>query len=91
MTLGFPNPSRSFNEPRHAVSFVGHDGVFEVGFFVEAGALVKAASELRDATDLEAQCLAAFDARRDSIHDAARKAYARGRQTSYMLTAVDLK
>ena len=39
MTLAFPNPSRSFDEARNAVLFFGHDGVFEIRFFVEAGAL----------------------------------------------------
>ena len=32
MTLGFPNPSRSFDEVRNAVRFIGHDGMFEVPF-----------------------------------------------------------
>jgi hypothetical protein len=37
--IGFPNPSRRFDEARNAVLFFGHDGVFEVRFFVEAGTL----------------------------------------------------
>ena len=37
MTLDFPNRSRSFDEARNAVRFIGHDGMFEVPFFVEAG------------------------------------------------------
>ena len=41
MTLAFPNPSRSFDDARNAVRFIGHDGMFEVRFFVEAGALAK--------------------------------------------------
>ena len=47
MTLAFPNPSRSFDEVRNAVRFIGHDGMFEVRFFVEAGALAKSDTELR--------------------------------------------
>ena len=39
MTLNFPNPSRSFDEKRNAVGFVGYVGVFEIRFFVEADAL----------------------------------------------------
>ena len=39
MSLAFPNPSRSFDEVRNAVRFIGHDGMFEVPFFVEADAL----------------------------------------------------
>ena len=42
MALSFPNPSRSFDESRKGVRFVGHDGVFEVPFFIEADALAKA-------------------------------------------------
>jgi hypothetical protein len=41
MTLAFPNPSRTFDEARNAVLFFGHDGVFKIRFFVEAGALAK--------------------------------------------------
>ncbi|WP_157020365.1 DUF1488 family protein [Mesorhizobium xinjiangense] len=39
MTLEFPNRSRSFDDVRNAVRFIGHDGMFEVPFFVEAAAL----------------------------------------------------
>ena len=38
MTLAFPNPSRSFDEVRNAVRFIGHDGMFEVPFFIDADA-----------------------------------------------------
>ena len=47
MALNFPNPSRSFDESRKGVRFVGHDGVFEVPFFIEADALVKASKAAR--------------------------------------------
>ena len=87
MTLEFPNRSRSFDEARNAVRFIGHDGMFEVPFFVEAGALAKPAG-----TDLsETDCLNAFDAARVAIHDVAREAYSHGRRTSYMLTAADFR
>jgi hypothetical protein len=90
MRLGFPNPSRSFDPERKAVRFIGHDGMFEVWFFVEAAAL--AGAPRQDATEVaEAECLAAFDAARGSIHDVAREAYSRGRQTSYTLTATDFR
>ncbi|MCX8996233.1 DUF1488 domain-containing protein [Rhizobiaceae bacterium BDR2-2] len=89
MTLAFPNPSRSFDETRNAVRFIGHDGMFEVRFFIEAGALAKSDVAARRAGSLEAKCLSAFDALRTSIHDIARKAYAQGRRPSYTLTAAD--
>ena len=87
MTLAFPNPSRSFDEARNAVRFIGHDGMFEVPFLVEVGALTKSGR-----TELsEAACLTAFDAVRDSIHDVAREAYVPGRSTSYVLTAAHFR
>lgn len=88
MTLDFPNPSRSFDEARNAVRFIGHDGMFEVPFFIEADAL---ASTITKGGGLEAACLAAFDAARRSIHDIARKLYSRDRQTSYTITAADIR
>jgi hypothetical protein len=91
MTLAFPNPSRSFDEARNAVRFSGHDGMFEVRFFVEAGALAKADTAIRGTDASETTCLVAFDALRKSIYDAARKAYSRGRQPFYTLTAADLR
>lgn len=91
MTLSFPNPSRSFDETRNAVRFTGHDGMFEVRFLVEAAALGQGGTR-RDDDTAEARCLSAFDAARGSIHKAAMKAYANGRQSpAYMLTAADLR
>lgn len=87
MSLEFPNRSRSFDDVRNAVRFMGHDGLFEVPFFVEAGAL---ATRSR-ANPSEADCLSAFDAARNSIYDVAREAYSRGRRSAYMLTASDFR
>ncbi|MCA1492154.1 DUF1488 domain-containing protein [Ensifer sp. NBAIM29] len=64
MTLSFPNPSRSFDEKRNAVRFLGHDGMFEVRFFVEAGALAIAGAELGRSEASESKLLSAFDALR---------------------------
>jgi hypothetical protein len=47
MTLSFPNPSRSFDDERNAVRFSGHDGMSQVRFLVEVGALEKSGTELR--------------------------------------------
>ncbi len=86
MTLDFPNRSRSYDESRHAVRFIGHDGMFEVVFFVEANALARSGSGMPS----EADCLTAFDAARSSIHDMARKAYS-GRRGTYVLTVTGLR
>jgi hypothetical protein len=72
MTLTFPNRSRSYDEARHGVRFIGYDGMFEVPFLVEAAALQeKSASAVS-----EASCLAAFDASRFHFQDVAREVYA---------------
>lgn len=84
MTLTFHNRSRSYDEARHRVRFIGHDGVFEVPFFVETAAL-------RAATAGEAGYLAAFDASRATIHDVAREIYGNVRKTMYVLTARDFR
>ena len=85
MTLEFPNRSRSFDEMRSAVRFIGHDGMFEVPFFVETAALAESATTKLS----EADFLTAFDSARTSIHDVAREAYSHGRRTFYTLTAAD--
>jgi hypothetical protein len=90
MTLTFPNPCRSFDVGRGAVRFTGYDGMFEVSFYVAAAALVPAEPDGHGATPAEAACLSAFDARRSSVLEAARKAYAARRLPFYTLTAADL-
>lgn len=82
MTLEFPNPSRNFDRTRNAVRFVGHDGMFEVPFAVDAQALGGADEDL---------CLSAFDAGRGRIEAAARKIYSRGRKSEYFLSAENLR
>jgi len=89
MMLAFPNPSRSFDEVRNAVCFFGHDGVFEIRFFVEAAALAARGSQTLRMS--EAKCLSAFDTLCTTIHDVAREAYSHDRQSSYTLTASDFR
>ncbi|WP_159588209.1 DUF1488 domain-containing protein [Chelativorans xinjiangense] len=84
MTLTFPNRSRSYDEAGQRVRFIGHDGMFEVPFFVETDALSTAAAS-------EAHYLAAFDAARAMIHDVAREIYGSARRTVYVLTAADFR
>ena len=86
MTLNFPNWSRSYDEKRNLVRFWGYDSALEISFFVEVSALHKLNSQTRDA---EAGCLEAFDAARDRILEAARKAYSRTRKGAYLLAAAD--
>ena len=91
MTLAFPNPSRSFDEARNAVLFFGHVGLFEIRFFVEAGALAISGTALPISGMSEAKCLSAFDAVRTSILEVAREAYSHGRRNYYTLTAADFR
>lgn len=91
MTLAFPNPSRSFDAVRNAVRFIGHDGMFEVLFFVEVDALAKPETGPQATPASETRCLSAFDALRSSIQEVARKVYSRQRRTSYILTAADFR
>lgn len=87
MTLTFPNPSRSFDQGRNAIRFIGHDGLFEVPFYVAVDALAKFGNKASS----EAECLKAFDEARSSVQDAARAAYTNGHRGFYMLKALDLR
>jgi hypothetical protein len=89
MTLEFLNPSRSFDEVRKAIRFIGHDGMFEVPFFVEVEALDKSSVGLRSMERSQEMYLSTFDSARRSIENVAREAYSHGRQTSYTLTRAD--
>ena len=88
MTLMFPNRSRSFDEARKAIRFLGYDGMFQVPFLVEVAALAKKTGSPKTT---EADCLAAFDAARASILEIAQKVYSHGRRTNYVLTAADFR
>lgn len=78
-------------KPRNAVRFSGHDGMFEVKFFVEVAALAKSPTALAGAAASETKCLSAFDTLRTSIHKVASKVYSRDRRSSYTLTAADFR
>jgi Protein of unknown function (DUF1488) len=86
MTISFPNQSRIFEPNRHCVRFWGYDSAFEVSFLVEEDALCHID---RNAPRDEAGLLDAFDANRDRILGAARKAYSRRGGRFYALAASD--
>ena len=86
MTINFPNPSRIFDPKHRCVRFWGYDSAFEVSFLVEADALCHIG---RNAPRDEAGLLDAFDANRDRILGAARKAYSRRGSRFYALGASD--
>ncbi len=84
MTLAFPNPSRSYDAVQKRVRFVGHDGMAQIPFEVDADALAKGVPG-------EEGSLAAFDADRRAIQDVAREAYSHGRKRVYVLTSADFR
>lgn len=89
MTLAFPNPSRNFDEARRGVRFSGHDGMFEISFFVEAAVLAEHQHERKVMS--EQQYLSAFDAMRTAIHDVAREVYSSHRRHSNILSTTDFR
>ncbi len=89
MSLTFPNASRTYDDVRNAVRFIGHDGMFEIRFFVEAEAL---AAALPQGTRMaEDECLSAFDLMRRAIYDVAGRAYSRHRKNINTITAADFR
>jgi Protein of unknown function (DUF1488) len=72
MALSFPNAARSYDQAHSRVRFIGHDGMFEIRFYVLAEVL---AGERSTRTLSEGDYLAFFDALRSRILDAAQRAY----------------
>ena len=82
--LSFPNQSRAYDVAGDRVRFWGHDGAFEIPFFLQLDALIRLYPRT---TNTEAGILAAFDAGRSRIYEIASKAYSRGRRSFYVLGA----
>lgn len=82
MALSFPNQARSYDEANRRVRFLGHDGMFEVRFLVQAETLVSEQSH-RNARPID--YLKSFDALRPDIQKAAEKAYKATRQNLIIL------
>lgn len=86
MSLSFPNPSRCYDAGRRGVRFWGHDGAFEISFFVDVGALALLS---RSGGTGEAYSLGAFDRFREQILGVANKLYSTKRKEIYILVAAD--
>jgi hypothetical protein len=89
MSLSFPNRSRSYDERRRQVRFLGHVGMASVPFRIDADALLMTQGADSAGED-ETTCLAAFDTKRAIIEQAAARAYTSARKTVYVLTNEDL-
>jgi hypothetical protein len=88
MSITFPNRSRSYDDSERRVRFTGHDGVFEVKFFIGIDTLAKAVAA-KLATEKEA--LSAFDGLRKRILEAAEKVYGRSKRGNmFILTSADI-
>ena len=86
MTLSFPNPSRSYDPPRHRIRFWGHDSAMEVPFFLEEDALFRLNPKTKND---EAAMLSTFDAMRERINTVAKKVHSFDRRSFYTLVATD--
>ena len=86
MALNFPNVSRSYDATANRVRFWGYDDAIEVPFFLEVGALLRLYPET---PNVESRILAAFDAARDRIIEAAGRVYSPRRKSFYVLAAAD--
>ena len=74
MTLSFPNPSRSVDETHNCVRFWGYDKSIEVSFYLDVSALQKLSN---GTSDLEVDCLKAFDTAAKKIHKVAAKVHSK--------------
>ncbi|MBS1166133.1 MAG: hypothetical protein H6R00_2158 [Proteobacteria bacterium] len=89
MTLAFPNPSRNYDETHHGIRFSGHDGMFEISFFVEAAVFTEHQPLQKPVS--EQQYLSAFDAMRTSIQNVASEKYSSHRRATNTLTVTDFR
>jgi hypothetical protein len=88
MAIAFPNNARSYDEAARRIRFLGHDGMFEIRFFVEIDVLTKGAPA---AATSERDYLTAFDRLRTRILDVAKQVYASKRTNSIILKLADFK
>jgi hypothetical protein len=86
MTIAFPNSARSYDETARRIRFLGHDGMFEIRFFMDIDVLTKGSAP---AAASERDYLAAFDRLRSKILDVAKRAYGSGRKNSIILKLAD--
>jgi hypothetical protein len=88
MTIAFPNRARSYDATAKHIRFLGHDGMFEVRFFVEIDVLTKG---LFSAAGSERDYLTAFDGLRTKILDVAQRVYTSKRKNSIVLKLADFR
>lgn len=72
MTLSFPNPTRTYDETRSLIRFIGHDGLNQILFLLPVAVFDREGVPGRRK---EHDYLLAFDRLRDRILTTARQAY----------------
>lgn len=72
MTLSFPNPTRTYDETRSLIRFIGHDGLNQILFLLPIAVFDREGVPGRRK---ERDYLLAFDRLRDRILTTARQAY----------------
>ncbi len=88
MAIEFPNRARSYDESARRVRFIGHDGMFEIRFFVDIDVLAKGPCEMATS---ERDYLAAFDRLRATILGVAERVYKSKRTNLIVLKRADFK
>ncbi len=88
MAIAFPNSARSYDETAKRVRFLGHDGMFEIRFFVDIDVLTSGSTP---SAISERDYLTAFDRLRTKILDVAKRVYSSRRKSSIILKLADFK
>ncbi len=84
MTLSFANPTRTYDERRDAIRFVGHDGLKQIVFLLSVGLFDQGGS---DTNPREQGYLMAFDRAHSRILDIARALYQKNKRSMVELDA----
>ena len=87
MGLAFPNAARSYDDSKHRIRFLGHDGMFEVKFFVDADAVLRG---FPDRAATERDFLEAFDRMLAKIQSVAQRLYKANARASITISRSDL-
>ncbi|WP_454859104.1 DUF1488 domain-containing protein [Rhizobium binxianense] len=88
MAIAFPNSARSYDETAKRVRFLGHDGMFEIRFFVDIDVLTNGSSPVATS---ERDYPTTFDRLRTKILDVAKRVYSSRRKSSIILKLADFE
>ncbi len=86
MGLMFPNAARSYDDAKSRIRFLGHDGMFEVKFFIDADVVIRG---LPHQVTNERELLVAFDRMLEKIHVVAARLYKKNARASITIGRSD--